>query len=530
MKGFFKSKKFIACIVILFLLLLELGGLTMHRMWLDRQDKFHDLTVELGTESISLSDFMTEYADSKKVGFVSDPGLIDLNQVGSVELTLRHGKQEQTVTFTVVDTTAPTAEFILRKDVTIDYVPVVSDFITNVHDEDTVEVFFLTEPSLPKNYADQTVTVVAEDASGNRTSEECMISYTWMKQEVALELGQMLTAEDILLDPIRDASLISQAEIDSINASGVGSFEISSTLGEKTLLCTVTVTDTVGPELQVQNVQVKLGNSVELEDFVVSCEDLAGVAEIRYATQPDTKTESKQTIIIEAVDVNGNVTAKDAVLWVATDFNPPVISGANKSMSVEKHSTPDFLEGVKATDKKSGDCAVTVDTSKLDLTKAGTYYITYSAVDASGNEATVKRKVVVEPDEEDTLALVQSIADTLSDDPEDLRDYVRNKIGYSSNWGGDDPVWYGFTKKLGNCYVHATCLKALFDAKGIESQLIWVTNKSHYWLVVKIGDTWRHIDPTPGVRHTRYSLMTDELRLKTLSGRVWEFDKWPKCE
>ena len=530
MKGFMKSKKAIACAVILFLLVLELAGLGIHKMWLDQQPKFHDLTVELGTESISLSDFLTEYADLKKAGFVSDPGLINLNQVGSVELTLRHGKQQETVIFTVDDTTAPTAEFAVHKEVTIDYVPVVSDFITNVYDEDEVQVFFLTEPVLPKDYSDLTVTVVAEDASGNWIRQDCVISYTWMYREVELELGQVLTKADILLDPVRDDSLIDQAAVDAVNAGGVGLFEISSTVGEKTLVCAVNVADTVGPDLQVQNVQVKLGKDVELEDFVVSCEDLAGVAEIRFATQPDTKTESKQTIVIEAVDVNGNVTAKEAVLWVATDFYPPVIRGADKSMSVEKHSEPDFLAGVTANDTKSGDCAVTVDTSKLDLTKAGTYYITYSATDESGNVATVKRKVVVEPNEEDTLALVQSIADTLSDDPEDLRDYVRNKIGYSSNWGGDDPVWYGFTKKLGNCYVHATCLKALFDAKGIESQLIWVTNKSHYWLVVKIGDTWRHIDPTPGVRHTRYSLMTDELRLKTLGGRVWEFDKWPKCE
>ena len=259
MKGFMKSKKAIACVVILFLLVLELAGLGIHKMWLDQQPKFHDLTVELGTESISLSDFLTEYADLKKAGFASDPGLINLNQVGSVELTLRHGKQQETVTFTVEDTTAPTAEFTVHKEVTIDYVPVVSDFITNVYDEDEVQVFFLTEPVLPKDYSDLTVTVVAEDASGNWIRQDCVISYTWMKREVSLELGQVLTKADILLDPVRDDSLIDQAAVDAVNAGGVGLFEISSTVGEKTLVCAVNVADTVGPDLQVQNVQVKLG-------------------------------------------------------------------------------------------------------------------------------------------------------------------------------------------------------------------------------------------------------------------------------
>ena len=83
---------------------------------------------------------------------------------------------------------------------------------------------------------------------------------------------------------------------------------------------------------------------------------------------------------------------------------------------------------------------------------------------------------------------------------------------------------------MGNCYVHAHCLKALFDAKGIESQIIWVTEKTHYWLVVKIGDVWRHIDATPTPGHMRYSLMNDEERHKTLSGRNWNRSLWPACE
>ena len=145
------------------------------------------------------------------------------------------------------------------------------------------------------------------------------------------------------------------------------------------------------------------------------------------------------------------------------------------------------------------------------------------------NTTTVKRKITVNHSEEDVKALVKDIADQLSSDPEEIRDYVRT-IRYSTNWGGDDPVWYGFTKGSGNCYVHAHCLKAIFDEKGIESQMIWVNNKTHYWLIVKIGDVWRHIDATPTRGHMVYSLMTDEERAATLSGRNWDRDAWPACE
>ena len=82
---------------------------------------------------------------------------------------------------------------------------------------------------------------------------------------------------------------------------------------------------------------------------------------------------------------------------------------------------------------------------------------------------------------------------------------------------------------MGNCYVHALCLQALFNEKGISSQLIWVTDKSHYWLLVNIGGTWKHIDPTPSSLHGRYSLMSDAQRYETLSGRDWDRTKWPEC-
>ena len=171
-----------------------------------------------------------------------------------------------------------------------------------------------------------------------------------------------------------------------------------------------------------------------------------------------------------------------------------------------------------------------MDTSKLDVDTAGTYYVTYTAVDKSGNMATVKRKVIVEHDQEDTAALVASIAAKLGNDPEKLRDYVRSSINYNHSWGGEDPVWYGFTKWNGNCYVHALCLQEIFNLKGIENQLIWVTNKSHYWLIVKIDGVWKHIDPTPSNLHGRYSLMNDQQRLSTLSGRKWDTTQWPACE
>ena len=198
-------------------------------------------------------------------------------------------------------------------------------------------------------------------------------------------------------------------------------------------------------------------------------------------------------------------------------------------MNVEKNSTPDYEAGVSARDGKDGTVSFSYDTSKVDLTTVGTYYVSYTATDSTGNTGTYYRKVVVSHDSSDTAALVSSIAAGLDSSVESLRNYVRSYISYSYSWGGGDPVWYGFKNRSGNCYVHAMCLQALLRERGYSTQLIWCQDKSHYWNLVYINGSWKHVDSTPSSLHSRYSLMNDEQRYSTLSGRDWDRDLWPEC-
>lgn len=504
--------------------------------WLARQyqlPKFHDLTVELGTEIVTLEDFATEFANPGRLRFVSDPEMVDLNRVGTTEITLAHGNKEETVSLTVQDTTAPEATFLEKLSVRINHIPAPGDCVSDIRDESETKVYFASEVVLPKDYSDTAVTVVVEDIHGNRTEGQCILTYSWMKESYELEYGQPLKLEDILMDPVRDASLIDPAELEQVNTGNVGVYTVTGRIGEQTAACHVTVVDTKGPELKLKEVQIYPGGIVDPDAFIESVADISGVARVQMLSTPDNQTKGRHPIVFEAKDIHGNTTFAVTNLWVATDKVAPRIFGVGGEIRLEKHtdlSTLDFLEGISAWDTTDGACEVTCNMDGLNVRAGGTYYITYVACDQSGNRATVKRKVTVEHDAEDTAALVASIAAQLGDDPEELRNYVRRTIGYNHDWGGDDPVWHGFTTHRGNCYVHAMCLKSIFDLKGIENQLIWVTNKSHYWLLVKIDGNWKHIDPTPSRLHGRYSLMNDEQRRSTLSGRVWDTTAWPACE
>ena len=504
--------------------------------WFARQyqlPKFHDLTVELGTEIVTLPDFATPYANPEQLRFVSDPAQVDLNRVGSTEITLAHGKREETVTLTVVDTTEPEATFTEKLALRIDEAPTLEDLVSDIRDESETKAYFAADVVLPKDYSDTTVTVVVEDIHGNRTEGRCLITYSWMRESYDLEYGQALTLEDVLLDPVRDASLIDPAELNRVNAGGIGEYTVTGRIGERESVCNVRVADTMGPELNLKDVQIFLGARVYQEAFIGSVTDPSGVVRVEMLTTPDNRTKGKQTITFEAEDTHGNITTAEATLWVAIDNAPPRISGVYTDLNLAKYTdltTVNFLEGFTARDATDGACEVFCDTSSLNINAGGTYYITYYAYDQSGNRGTFRRKVIVEHDADDTAALVASIAAKLGNNPEQLRDYVRGTIYYNHDWGGEDPVWHGFTTRGGNCYVHAMCLKSIFDLKGIESQLIWVTDKSHYWLQVKINGNWKHIDPTPSQLHGRFSLMNDEQRKSTLSGRLWDTTAWPACE
>lgn len=522
------QKKPIIIVCVMAVLLAIIAVLFAHQVWFSKQHKFQDVTVELGTDTLGISQFMTEYALPHRVGFVSDVSTIDLGKVGTTDLVLSHGPKVEKVKLTVEDTTAPTASFLEKLVQFVDYVPKAEDFIQEASDLSEMKFYFVKEPEVSGEYEEVSVEVVVEDAYGNKTTGSSVLSYVWIKDSFALEYGQQLTKEDIMYNVEKDGHLVNQVDLDAINAAPLGTYTITSSTATRTLECVVTVQDTTGPVLEVKDVQVYLNGYASLKNFLVSATDVSGEVEVRLLTELKFDTLGEQKVLIEAEDIYGNITQKEVSLYVATDLTPPVIKGLT-NMTVAKNSKPDFLKGVSATDDQDGKCVVKVNTSKLDLSKAGTYYITYTAKDKSGNLATSRRKVVVEHDQEDTKALVKSIAAGLSSNPESLRDYVRSRIGYNTNWGGDDPVWYGFQNRVGNCYVHALCLQALFNEKGISSQLIWVTNKSHYWLLVNIGGQWKHIDPTPSSLHGRYSLMNDAQRYETLSGRDWDRTQWPEC-
>ena len=488
---------------------------------------FKDVSIELGTETVSISDFYSENAQPGHSSFVTDVSAIDLSRVGDYPVTLKYGNTEETVLLSVSDTTAPEVVFADELTVPADTLPEAEDFILEARDMSPVTISFAQELHIPRDYEDISAVVVVADEYGNETKQSCTVHFSWLRSEITLERGETITAEDVLYCPERDILLIDSEAIEAVNKDGDGTYILYSSIGEKSVSSEITVRDTTAPELQVKDLIVRTGDEISPEDFVTLARDISGKVSLSFKSEPATDEEGEQSIVIEATDSAGNKTERSALMTVV-DKKTPVFSGLT-TMLVPRGRYPQYRRDVEALTGYYYPCYFSVDDSEVDINTPGTYYVTYEAQTA-GIVVTEQRKVIILDDGEGTDLIVESIAEGLSSDPEEIRNYVRSSISYSHEWGDDDPVWFGFSYKRGNCYVHAQCLKAIFDYKGIESQLIWVTNETHYWLIVKIDGQWKHIDATPSAEHSRFSLMNDTQRLLTLSGRTWDKELWPACE
>lgn len=393
-----KKSLLIPILLAIALLLCGLLGWMLYILWGDSQQVFQDVTLELGRKTLSIQDFLTPLGNPARASFVTDPGKLDLSKVGRTSLTLKHGTKTCVVNLIIEDTTSPIAAFVPEYTVSLpDSLPQAGALVERAEDLSPVRTYYAQEPEIPADYSDITVTIVVEDTSGNSISGQCVLHFTgWLQEHCTLELGQDLTPEMLLIDPARDADLLNSEQLK----------EIGKTLGDHTLLvetggtsaqCVITVQDTTPPELILRNNHVLPGDGIDLVDFIVSATDLSGEPEVYLEKDfPDFDKEGTYSIGIVAKDSSGNITKKEATLWISKNQSPPVIQGAYGTLKVSVNSAPDFLKGVTAKDDIDPKCDVTVDTTGLDLTKPGSYTITYSAIDSSGNVGTCQRTVIVE--------------------------------------------------------------------------------------------------------------------------------------
>lgn len=508
-------------ILVIVVLILTLISFLIFFVYNKYSKKFKDVSIELGTDKVELSQFVADekYMDSAK--FVTDMSTIDFSKTGSYQIELSYGNVTQVVTLNIIDTTPPEVEF-KNIDKYVDYELKADDFIKSKKDLSEMTTSIINPPEIT-GIGTYDITVEVKDSSNNVTSNVCKLNVSRAVKEFNLELGNKLQKKDILLNYKEDKDSLSQSEIDKINKKEVGEYELKVKINGEEESVKIIIKDTKAPELKLKNVTIYDDEKVSGKNaFIVSAKDASGEVKTNLKTEIDYKKIGTQKITIEAEDKYGNKVEKTANLTIKKDTEGPVFYGLS-SMSVEKNSSPNYKSGVKAVDARDGSCTFSVNSSAVNLSKAGTYYITYTAKDKKGNSSTARRKITVNHNQEDTNNKFNQFYNSYlaGKSVSSIVSTIRNKIYYNSSWGGNDPVWYGLTNYTGNCYVHALLVQKALNKAGIQNQLIYTTDRTHYWNLVYQNGKWRHYDATPGGHLIGPATDEQKLNSPSMQGRKW---------
>ncbi len=349
-------------------------------------------------------------------------------------------------------------------------------------------------------------------------------------QNVTVEAGGQITAEQFLEDPSEHESVSFVSDITAIDMTRVGLYDIRLLVDGKEYSATLQIQDTVAPTGKpVEGLSTEKGVLPKAEELVTGVTDI-GPVEIRYQTEPDVNTGGTATALVLLTDQAGNTATVKVELTVLVDQVPPVIEGAQDREFYVDDSVA-YREGITVTDDQDPAPSLKIDNSQVDPSTAGTYPVTYTATDAAGNATTVtvqftfKEKPAGYVEPEVVYELAQKVLDRIT--TEDMTDmevafaiyrWVSTNIGYTGH--SDKSSWtigayQAFTKYSGDCFTYYAAAKALYDVAGIENiDVVKVvtpetSQSSHYWSLINLGDGWYHVDCTPRTNVGYFFMNTD---------------------
>lgn len=216
-----------------------------------------------------------------------------------------------------------------------------------------------------------------------------------VKTEVAVEVGQTVTVADFVE---KDMGLPVElgTDLSAIDLTIPGEHRVTVRYCYIPLSSTLRVQDTVAPTGTIQNVTSFTGRIPDATAFVISVEDMTQVT-AAYSKEPDASVEGDQMVTIVLTDMGGNKAKFAATLTILRDETAPEIIGAEERLLFLGQT--DLLSGVTVTDDLDEAPVLTMDDSAVDLNTPGTYHVTYTAVDAAGNQTSLTTTVTVVKDE-----------------------------------------------------------------------------------------------------------------------------------
>ena len=209
-----------------------------------------------------------------------------------------------------------------------------------------------------------------------------------INDNIVIEYGENLTFEYILKDNFKKVKV----EPSLSKVKSIGEHELIFTIEGEVFKVNVKIQDTTPPNLEVKDIQKYLDEDLPyVDEFVLDVYDLSKVdlkmSEIK-------KEVGEHDVEIIATDKYNNKTSKKVKLTIL-EYKGSVKFTGLTTLNVEVGSKPDLNKNVLAKDDRFGVLKFTVDDSKVNYSKPGTYKIYYTSSDKLGNKVTHERKIIV---------------------------------------------------------------------------------------------------------------------------------------
>ena len=212
---------------------------------------------------------------------------------------------------------------------------------------------------------------------------------------------------------------------------------------------------------------------------------------------------------------------------MTSDKVPPRIEGVS-DITVNFGEGISYKKGITVIDDEDPEPVLTVDNSKVDTSKPGTYEVTYIATDKAGNTATATATVTIVLKEPETITMdyvnvkADEVLATIIKDGMTEKEkayaifrWTHDNIGYYDNTpkvDETDGAYRGIVQRKGDCYTYAMTSKCLLTRAGIKNQDIGTIPNNphlHFWNLVYIDGAWRHFDATRRADKSEFFLTPD---------------------
>ena len=321
-----------------------------------------------------------------------------------------------------------------------------------------------------------------------------------------LELGTQLDVQELLKSDVKNVSIYKNIE------NKLGKHKVMVMHGFIPYFVEINVEDTIAPKAEITKKDLWIGDLIKAEMFVENIQDASNV-KVYFLNDPITDKVGTQNITIVLEDESNNKTIYPTQLTLKKDNEAPKISIVPTILS-NLGETIRYKKYVEVTDNRDEDIELNIDSSEVNYNKAGTYNVTYSAIDQSGNKAIEKIKVIIlnQSDikiKEEAIQLTENLINQIAKDKKTKQDklevcfdYIRENIVYNGQHVGDKDNYYkdalnGLKTWKGDCLVSNGILRVVCECLDIPTIVVERNSKTrsdHYWFLANTGDGWYHYD------------------------------------